>query len=324
MGMDPAEIYMQGQAQRKGIASVGIVSGICAIAYTVLQIVIPWPITHIRFLYRIYFSNGNFENILLIFLSVFSLLMPFAIGGLWLKKKNGKDPFIFEKPKDPYISVLAVAFGVFVCLAGNWIASMITLLSESAGFELTAPEYSVPSGVPGRILYTVAIAVVPALAEETAFRGVVLQHLRPYGDSFAIVMSSAVFAILHGNLIQAPFAMIVGLSLGYICCLTNSLWPSIAVHCINNLYSVATEFMLEDVQSEEQLNKIYYGTFFFLLIISVIGSVIFFICKGNLKIRKRFSYLTTGQKLAAFFLNVPMIIAILIMLKITSEFVTRV
>lgn len=323
-GMDPAEVYFKQDGEKKGISQIGKVAGICAIAYTVLQNVIPLPITLIKPLYRIYISSLNYESILLIVLSIFTLLVPFGIGGMWLGKKTDREVFIFNKPKDPYLAVLAVSFGLFVCLAGNWIASMTTALSETLGFKLTSPDFAVPSDIPGRILYVVAIGIVPALAEETAFRGAILQPLRAYGDRFAIIMSSFVFAILHGNLIQAPFALLVGFALGYICCITESLWPCIALHCINNLYSVFTEFMLEDFTDEALLNKLYYGSFFALLTISIIGSLLFFFAKENNKIKVRFNYLPTNKRVLAFFLNIPMIIAILIMLKITSEFVTRI
>ena len=72
------------------------------------------------------------------------------------------------------------------------------------------------------------------IAEEILFRGLVLRHLEPYGKRFAIVMSAFAFAVFHGNLVQIPYAFLVGLILGYTAVEHNILW-AIVLHMINNL-----------------------------------------------------------------------------------------
>ena len=69
-------------------------------------------------------------------------------------------------------------------------------------------------------------------------RGVVMQPLRKYGDWFAILTSAFVFALMHGNLVQAPFAFIAGIGLGYAVIASGSLWTGILVHLLNNSISV--------------------------------------------------------------------------------------
>lgn len=69
-------------------------------------------------------------------------------------------------------------------------------------------------------------------------RGVVMQPLRKYGDWFAILTSAFVFALMHGNLVQAPFAFIAGIGLGYAVIASGSLWTGILIHLLNNSISV--------------------------------------------------------------------------------------
>ena len=69
-------------------------------------------------------------------------------------------------------------------------------------------------------------------------RGVVMQPLRKFGDRFAIVASAVLFAILHGNMVQIPFAFVAGLALGYFAIVTNSIWTSVVIHSLNNLSAV--------------------------------------------------------------------------------------
>ena len=72
------------------------------------------------------------------------------------------------------------------------------------------------------------------VAEEILFRGLVLRSLQPYGKKFAIVISSLLFGLFHGNLMQAPFAFVVGLVMGYVAMEYHIGW-AVALHLINNL-----------------------------------------------------------------------------------------
>ena len=72
------------------------------------------------------------------------------------------------------------------------------------------------------------------IMEEIIFRGLVLRHLQPYGKGFAIVMSAFAFGIFHGNIVQIPYAFLVGLVMGYVAIEYNILWAMV-LHMINNL-----------------------------------------------------------------------------------------
>jgi membrane protease YdiL (CAAX protease family) len=97
------------------------------------------------------------------------------------------------------------------------------------------------------------VAAVPALAEEFAMRGVVMQQLRRHGDRFAIITSAALFAVMHGNLIQAPFAFFLGLALGYFTVITGSIWTAISIHFLNNFFSVLVS-AATDLYGEERVS----------------------------------------------------------------------
>ena len=77
------------------------------------------------------------------------------------------------------------------------------------------------------------IAIFAPILEEIFFRGLILRNLLPYGKKFAIVGSSFLFGILHGNLLQSPYAFLVGLVLGYTAVEFGLVW-SILLHMFNN------------------------------------------------------------------------------------------
>lgn len=307
--------------EKKGIRSAGITAGICIVASIIIQYLFGALLLFPPAL-DAYLHGEIFESCFIALNSIFSIGLPFAIGGIYLQNKTGTEIFKFNKPAGMSLSILAVPFGFFICLIANYVTSVIATAASTFGVELSLPETSTPSGFFGRFAYIIAIAVVPALVEELGMRGAVMQPLRKYGDTFAIVVSAVVFAILHGNLIQAPFAFMAGLAIGYAVCLTESLWTGVMIHFANNLYSVFAGFLVEDVPDVEMQNKIYLIILFTLLAISVVGSAGFMIVKGRQKLQKKSTALDAPKKAAVFFLNPAMIIAIIIMIKVTLNYIS--
>lgn len=306
--------------ERKKLMLFGNISGGCIIVYVLLQNALSFPLTFEPFL-SMYVRSPEFRCIISIVFSIIGLLGPFALGAYMLHKKKVLPSLALERPNSFPLMLTSVPFGFLVCLAGNYVTSVFISLTRTSGIELTAPEQSVPQSVIGRILYVVSVAVVPALVEEFAIRGVVMQPLRRYGDKFAIVVSAAVFGILHGNLIQAPFAFIAGLGMGYAVCLSNSVWAGVLIHFCNNFYSTVMDFMIADVADEALLNMIWNISQIMLYAVCIVGSVLFALVKGRKRLAPAKVRLETGTKVQAYFFNVPMVIAIIIMLTITAQYI---
>ncbi len=306
--------------EKEKIRRIGIAVGITVLVSIGIQNLAAL-ILYIPLLSEVYFSSPNFQNAFTMLISIFGIAAPFAVCGIYLERTTKTEVFKFNMPKKKSLAVLAVPFGFFICLAANYVSGIFLNLFSGAGIELTAPENNIPSGLIGRIIYAVTVAVVPALCEEAAIRGAVMQPLRKYGDTFAIVMSSFVFAMLHGNLVQAPFALIVGMAIGYTVCLTESLWTGIAIHFVNNLYSVFAAILFEDITDEATLNAVFNIMLLVLYAVTIVGSVGFVIVRGKMRLEKKYTFLSGGRKAAAFILNIAMIISIIIMIKITSTYI---
>lgn len=316
-----SELFLIEEKERKNIKFVGIVSGLCIISYVILQNIASIPFM-LEPLYSIYQNSPTMQCVVSMIFSVICMLIPFAIGARIIKKTTKLETVDFSEPVSTPLMLSATAVGFFVCLIGNYLSSIFITYTEALGFELTAPDFGVPSDFFGRIVYLISVAVVPPLVEEFAVRGAVMQPLRRYGDRFAIIASALIFAILHGNLVQAPFAFIAGLGIGYAVCITNSLWTGVLIHFCNNLYSVTTAFMVEDIANEELLNRIYMIVLITLYVTSILGSVIFVMLKEKRKLTPSFTVSSPIQKTSSLFINIPMVIAILMMLNITKDFVT--
>ncbi|MCQ4922897.1 CPBP family intramembrane metalloprotease [Tissierella carlieri] len=81
------------------------------------------------------------------------------------------------------------------------------------------------------------VFIIGPVIEELIFRGGILKWLKKYGVKFAIVVQALIFAILHNNLMQVVPTFIVGISLGYIAVMTNSILVTIIIHMINNSFT---------------------------------------------------------------------------------------
>ena len=320
------ELYVrQMQAQRKKekkmLRSVGLMAGGCIIAYVLLQNVIALPYMFDP-LNSLYTFSTEFMMVTNIIFSIVGLWLPFVVGGRFLRRKGlFAEDYGFGKPESVPLMLLSIPFGFLICLIGNVATSSFVGIMETAGVELTAPDFSVPKGIFARLIYAVWVALVPALVEEFAMRSVVMQPLRRYGDAFAIVASSLVFGVLHGNLVQAPFAFIAGAGIGYAVCITNSVWTGVLIHFCNNFYSVLVDFLLEEVTDEKMLNLIWIVSQIALYAVCIIGTLLFFIVKKNRKLSKPKVNLKTGEKWKSFILNPTMLIAIAIMLYITADYI---
>lgn len=120
------------------------------------------------------------------------------------------------------------------------------------------------------ILQIISVAVIPALVEEFMFRGIILHKLLPYGSTFAIIVSTVLFALLHENIVQIPFAFVGGLAMAFCVVKTKSLLPSIISHFIINFLSVsldAADYYGIDANLQNAL-------YFILLFVVVFGGIL--------------------------------------------------
>ena len=84
----------------------------------------------------------------------------------------------------------------------------------------------------------VAVGILAPLAEEIVFRGAILRTLLGMVSKknhwVAIMISAAIFGVVHDNLAQFINALLMGLLLGWMYYRTKSLVPGILLHWVNN------------------------------------------------------------------------------------------
>lgn len=141
--------------------------------------------------------------------------------------------------------------GVLACFGFNAISNIVSNVILNVfsflPFESTAYHYNYEETVPGFLLAVLNIAIIPAIFEEFAFRGVALGLLRKkMPDMAAVTVSALLFGLLHGNMEQIPFAFCMGMVFALSTVLTGSMWPAITAHFLNNFSSVVLDYISKD------------------------------------------------------------------------------
>ena len=130
-----------------------------------------------------------------------------------------------------FCAMLALVIG---CQMAATIGSYILeLILNQFGLSIQASMESATVSVDTFSLW-LYMAVWAPVTEELLFRGLIQRLLLPYGKRFAIFASAFLFGIFHGNLIQSPYAFLVGLILGYVACEHSIAWAML-LHMINNM-----------------------------------------------------------------------------------------
>jgi membrane protease YdiL (CAAX protease family) len=79
------------------------------------------------------------------------------------------------------------------------------------------------------------VAILPAIAEELIFRGLLARALAArFGAAIGVVASAIGFALFHLNPLQMPSALLLGLALGWIAVRARSVLPVMIAHALHN------------------------------------------------------------------------------------------
>ncbi len=99
------------------------------------------------------------------------------------------------------------------------------------------------SGPAGFAVAFLLVAVAAPLAEEIAFRGIVLPALGDrWGMWVGIGVSSLLYAAYHANAWLFVPTAVLGVALGWLTWTRRSLWPALALHVLYNAAAVAAAF----------------------------------------------------------------------------------
>jgi len=189
----------------------------------------------------LFVNDGNILYVLSAFISVLIMTIPFIVCVKLLKMNVGSTISTARVKMGVLVPIVLIGFGFNAI--GNFLNNIFAYTLSGLGIAPSMPDIEYGSGFTGFAIAMLCIAVFPALVEEFAFRGVILGILKKHFNSkVAIIVSAIIFGLVHGNLVQIPFAFLMGLVFGFIAVYTKSIWPSVIAHFLNNGVSVILDF----------------------------------------------------------------------------------
>ena len=150
---------------------------------------------------------------------------------------------------------------VFAVMAAKYIQCYVFEARLGSAVSITSA---------GDSLYLVlSYAVVPAVAEELCFRGIMLSEYEKYfGKLVAIVTTSLLFAMIHFNARDFFAYLISGIIIGITVCATNSVAAGMILHFFSNLVAIFTDNFIVKISSDSSAGR-------FALVIVMVVSLAF-------------------------------------------------
>ncbi len=180
-----------------------------------------------------------------------ALLLPFLLLAFIYRA-----PFSQILPFRHFHSSIAVP-ALFISMGASVIGFAASVMLSSFlslfGVMPVMSDFSIPEEPAAAFLFLLNLTVLAPITEEIVFRGVIMNTLRRFGDCFALLLSSLLFAAVHMNLVQMPNAFIMGLVIGYFTLCTGSLWTGICIHILNNSLVLLLNGVLYLVPENSQL-----------------------------------------------------------------------
>ena len=165
---------------------------------------------------------------------IVSILVGFAILDSWKGREFWrKEVLAREAPMKARTFLCMLCFCMGAQMVNTLWITLLELVLQPFG-KSVMPILETVAGDADTFSMFLYASILAPVWEEILFRGYVLRTLRPFGKRFAVLGSALLFGLFHGNLLQTPYAVLMGLVLGYLTVEHSIVW-AVLLHLFNNL-----------------------------------------------------------------------------------------
>ena len=168
------------------------------------------------------------------------LLVPF-IGCCILTKKNPIKAIRLKKTKP-----VAIFFAIMIAFISYPVViflNMISMLFVDNAVADIMPTVLEMGLLPGLFF----MAFLPAVIEETIFRGMLYNTYSKYRPGAGIILSAVLFGLMHMNFNQMPYAIYLGIIMALMMELCDSILVAMVIHFTMNGTSTIMAFLSEGI-----------------------------------------------------------------------------
>lgn len=276
--------------------------------------------------------------------ATFLQILPSVIGAFMFryigKNATGLKP-LYKIPKSNTKAIAnftaVYGLGQIVNILTITIVFIITSASDLNESVNTMNTIQPPDMASAWYLFGTLVIIAP-LFEEFMFRGLILRALKPYGNGLSIFVSGILFGLFHGNINQIFYTAAIGIALGYIANVTDSLFPTTVIHALFNSISgimllllttpSVQNYIMKPNESEipdgDMLIIVFFGIFmitaFILMIVGMCLAVVKIKQIRRYKVPKVCAELSNKKKVAVLLLSVPALIYIILVIDTVCGF----
>ncbi len=184
-----------------------------------------------------------------IIIQLFAILLPVIVFSQSKKINIGS----FFRIKGISLKNTAIIVGLGFC--AQFIGVVLKLFVKvifavfKVPYSVDAKVISVDSGTQ-IVMAVIALVILPALAEEFLFRGLVLRSYERWGTQSAIVITSLLFGLLHLDISSMLATVFMGLLLAHVVVKTDSLMAGILLHLVNNGTALLSMIIISKISSQ--------------------------------------------------------------------------
>ncbi|HEY0433806.1 MAG TPA: CPBP family intramembrane glutamic endopeptidase [Chitinophagaceae bacterium] len=191
------------------------------------------------------------------FLTTFFLFFLPPIFYAWVCHRK---PFVHLGMKQQVrLSQVLIVFGIMIISLPlvSALADLTRMLPFSKlafhKFQLAEDAYNKQVAIIGRmdslgdyVVSLVMLAILPAMFEETLFRGGLQNLLSRWWKApiASIVVTAIIFSIVHGSYFGFLSRAVLGFLLGWLYYRTGNLWLNIIAHAVNNAFAVTALYVM--------------------------------------------------------------------------------
>ncbi len=185
-------------------------------------------------LFSLFVPNAEIGTISSAASAAYQILILGLLGVWYAVRQRETLPSMRLNPPRFGLMLGAAALGFAGVLLANNLGTWWMLLLDRLGIPLQESAVEIPSNSQELMRGILLIGVLPGVCEELFFRGMMMSAWERRGTKTALIVSSVLFALLHGSIMGFPVQLLMGFVLGYLLLVSNSLYTGMTYHTVYN------------------------------------------------------------------------------------------
>lgn len=178
------------------------------------------------------------------------LILPIA---LWASGKEGMLDGLRLNPMPPLTMLRTILVAVLCVLIVYDFDVFWMALWQKLGLNVFSDTYIRPANTGELMKSVISAGFVAAASEELLFRGVMLSAWERGGTKKAVLVTSALFAMVHGSLLGLPGEVFCGIVMALLVVYTDSLYTGMIFHTVYNSILVVVSYLSSSAETAETL-----------------------------------------------------------------------